>query len=164
MGLSSEEVTSLNDVWSANCNNPHYQQIVLKVFLCEPLSCEFIRFPVVYTELTSHTPREQYLLLSMNFKASAKALCGACKSFEVLVLLCFVTFISPNLASFSVCDFSTSCNPSSLAGLREQCFIENHCSLIKTLKRTVESQKIGTCLVGEPPFLIPSTIKQEQTS
>lgn len=113
-------------------------------------------------ELTSQAPIQQHLLSSINFKASAQALCGVCKRFEVSVLLCFVTFISPNLASFSVCDFSTSCNPSSLAGLREQCFIENQCSLIKTLKRTVKSQKINTFLMGMLPFFIASTVKQSK--
>lgn len=37
----------------------------------------------VFTQLTLHAPREQYLLLSVNFKASFRALCGVCKSWEV---------------------------------------------------------------------------------
>lgn len=40
-------------------------------------------FPLVYIELKFHARREQYLLLSMNFKASFPAQCGVCNSSEV---------------------------------------------------------------------------------
>lgn len=47
------------------------------------LVCSFISLGTVpfllYTQLTLHAPREQYLLLSINFKA----LCGVCNTWEV---------------------------------------------------------------------------------
>lgn len=74
--------TSQNGIASGHWDNSGCQQILLKMFLLEPLSCIFIHLHeaqlhfLLNVELKFHAPREQYLLSSINFKASFPAQCG----------------------------------------------------------------------------------------